>query len=298
MAKNNATKYRTPNLPSSVALLLCCVLIPFTWLSPRAAHADVNLVFGTYAFEKPTETVAKVRPILDVLEQEMSQRLGQPVNIKLRIAKDYRSAVNDMVDGVVDFGRYGQAAYIIGQSTGTIDILAVEGDHAKKTFRSMIVVHENSLIKSVSDLSGKSFAFGDEYSTTGRYLPQAFLARNGITATDLGHYDYLNRHDRVGTSVARNEFDAGAISEWVFQDLQAKGVALRPIASFSSVTKPWTARQDLSNELKETIRDSLIAMRGVPVLGYIKKDCFLPGNDDDYSDARDAIAMNWEFFAE
>ena len=260
-------------------------------------HAGQTLVFGTYTFEKPTTTVNKLRPILDAVEAELSERAGRTIKIKMRVAKDYRSAIRDIVKGRVDFGRYGQATYVMAHAANRkIKVIAVEGDQRKKSFRSVIAVRKGSGVFAVEGLAGKSFAFGNEYSTTGRYLPQAFLARHGITAGKLSETAYLGRHDRVAWAVSDGAFDAGAMSEWVFQSAVAKGANLRPIAYFSSVTKPWLANERMDAEMQTLIRESLIALQGVEVLDKIKKDCFLPGRDSDYDKARKAISENWKFF--
>lgn len=159
------------------------------------------------------------------------------------------------------------------------------------------MVRNGSDIRGVQDLIGRSFAFGNEYSTTGRYFPQAFLARRGVTAGKLANFSYLGRHDRVTWAVANGAFDAGAISEWVYQDLLRKGAKIRAIASFSNVTKPWIASERLPADILLATQKSLIALRSVKILALLKKDCFLPGHDGDYSTARLAIANNWKFFA-
>lgn len=262
------------------------------------AQAYETLVFGTYAFEKPTTTVQKMRPILNALEIRLQEQLGKPVKIRLQIARNYHRAIQDLAQGRVDFGRYGQAAYVLAKDeNGDLDILAVEGDSKKKTFQSVIIVHNDSRIFSMDDLTGKSFAFGSIYSTTGRYFPQNFLASRGITVRNLSRYSYLRRHDRVGWAVSDGNYDAGAVSRWVYEDLKKRGAKIRPIASFANVTKPWVARAGLSIEMKSAIRDALISLRGVKVLNLIKKDCFLPGEDSDYDNVRMVIANNRLFFA-
>jgi len=260
-------------------------------------HAGETLVFGTYAFEKPTMTVRKLRPILNAVEEELSKRAGRTIKIRMRVAKSYRAAIRDIAKGRVDFGRYGQATYVMARAVNRkIQVIAVEGDQKKKSFRSVIAVRKDSNVFAVEGLAGKSFAFGNQYSTTGRYLPQAYLARHGITSDKLSNTAYLGRHDRVAWAVSDGAFDAGAMSEWVYQSAISNGANLKAIAYFSSVTKPWLANDRMSKKMQTLIRQSLIALQGIKVLDKIKKDCFLPGGDSDYDKARKAISDNWKFF--
>lgn len=261
------------------------------------AEAKISLVFGTYAAEKPTATVRKLRPILDALEVQMAKISKQDVEIRLNISNSYMAAIGKLRNGDVDFVRFGQVVYVMAKAAEPgLKIIVVEGDHAKKSFKSLIVVRTDSPILKVADLSGVTFAFGSEYSTTGRYLPQSFLIDHGISADTLGGFAYLGRHDRVASAIADGLYDAGALSEGVYKELVAKGMKLRPIASFSSVTKPWVARKGLPEKTRNLITKSLLALRGIAVLGLIKKDCFLPGQDQDYRGIRQSIANNWVFF--
>jgi len=58
-------------------------------------------------------------------------------------------------------------------------IVAVEGARGGKTVNGIICVLSNSSIATVGQLKGKSFAFGDQFSTTGRYNSQLFLSSRG-----------------------------------------------------------------------------------------------------------------------
>lgn len=294
----------TENLPEVPVSLLRrviagCLIGLLSSLAAPQARADITLDFGTQAFEKPTMTVAKLRPILDVLEREMSTRLGEPVSIRMQVRNNYRDAIRDLIGGVTDFARFGQAAYVIAKAAKRdLRLLAVEGEQRRKSFESVIIVHDDSAIRSLDNLVGKSFAFGDESSTVGRFMPQYFLSKANITRSLLQRIEYLGRHDRVAYAVADGRTDAGAVSKRVYSDLAANGLPIRSIASFGNVTMPWVAGSRLEPHIAAALTNSLLAMQGLEVLGLIKKDCFLPGGDDDYREVRFAIAENWRFFSE
>lgn len=281
-----------------IVTLIVGVQMPLVASAQDTMLETLNLTFGTYAFEKPTVMVKKFRPILDVVEERLGKRLSRDVKIKMRIAPTYPEAVRDIAKGRVDFGRYGQAAYVLAKAANRqVTVLAAEGDNRKKSFKSVIAARTDTGIRTIDDLHGHSFAFGDEFSTSGRYMPQAFLAKNGVTKSKLSKIAYLNRHDHVVWSISNGAFDAGAMSERSFADAVQRGARLRPIAYFSNVTRPWLARAGLGDALSDSIRETLISLRGVKVLDRIKKDCFLPGADSDYERARSAIIENWKFFA-
>ncbi len=261
------------------------------------ARADVDLKFGVYVSDKPTEMVRKFRPVLDALEIAMSGELGEAVHIKMRVAGDYEAGIDDLVTGAVDFARFGPASYVLAKERNPeLRILSVESEKGTKVFYGIICVAKESPIRAVEDLHGKSFAFGNSRSTIGRYLSQLFLFRHGIGAKDLSAYGYLERHDKVGTAVARNQFDAGALKEGTFKKLVAKGLPIRAIASFPNVTKPWIARGGLAPKVFDALRAALLRMRDPAALKALKKDGFLEGGDDDYAVIRKAMASNALFF--
>lgn len=272
------------------------VLTPFLCAIP--AQAKVMLLFGVYASDKPSAMVRQFRPILNVVEVRMTVMLGEPVEIRLQVAKTYEQGIADLVEGKVDFARFGPASYIEAkQADPEVTILAVESNDGTKVFNGVISVASESPIKSVDDLHGKSFAFGDRRSTIGRYLSQLFLLRSGVHASNLKHYEYLGRHDKVGYAVASGQFDAGALKESTFNKLVASGVSLRAIGRFPNVTKPWIARSGLAGNLRDALRGVLLQIKDEEALKALKKGGFLEGDDRDYAFIREAIQSNHLFTA-
>jgi phosphonate transport system substrate-binding protein len=263
-----------------------------------AARAETTLAFGVYASDKPSAMVRQFRPILNALEKRMSELQGEPVRIRMQIAKTYEQGLIDLVSGRVDFARFGPASYIKAKETDPrVAILAVEGKKGSKVFNGVIAVAEKSPIQSMTELSGKSFAFGDERSTIGRYLAQLHLLRHNIHANDLKHYEYLGRHDAVGAAVGSGRFDAGALKESTYKRLVKKnGVRLRVIKRFPNVTKPWIARGGLPGKTQNALRESLLGLKDKKALKALKKDGFLEGNDEDYAFIREAMLSNYLFF--
>lgn len=281
------------------ATALCHIVPLFLALAAGTlpARAELNLEFGVYVSDKPTEMVRKFRPVLDALEAAMSGELGEPVHIRMRVAGDYETGIADLVTGVVDFARFGPASYVLAKERNPgLRILAVESEKGTKVFYGIICVAEESSIRTLEDLRGRSFAFGSQRSTIGRYLSQNLLIRHGITAKDLAAYDYLGRHDKVGTAVARQRFDAGALKEGTFKKLVARGAPIRAIARFPNVTKPWIARGGLAPKVFAALRAALLRMRDPAALKALKKVGFLEGSDDDYTVIRKAMAANPRFF--
>ena len=280
------TRYR----PALMTFLLLTL-----WVHPL--HAEVTLRFGVYTSDKPSTMVKKFRPTLTILESELTAQLGEPVKISMQVAKTYEQGIADLVEGRVDFSRFGPASYVEAQHRNPdISILAVESHRGEKVFYGIICVAEDSPINSIEDLRGASFAFGSDRSTIGRYLSQNYLIEHGVRASDLRAYAYLGRHDKVGAAVAVGTYDAGALKEGTFNKLVEKGDALRAIAKFPNVTKPWLASAGMPDRVRAALRTALLDFDDKAALKRLKKDGFLEGKDSDYRTIRLAMETNGTFF--
>jgi len=263
---------------------------------PMAAHADLTLTFGTYAADKPTDTVRKYRPFLSYLADRMSEELGEPVTIKMKIAKEYVAGINQLAEGNVDFARFGPASYVhVMEQNSGIQLVAMESKKGGKRFKGVIVVHADSEIQSLDQLAGLSFAFGNELSTIGRYLAQSHLLEAGISGADLQEFSYLGRHDLVGEAVGAGRFSAGALKESTYRKLVAKGVPIRALMSFENVTKPWLAGADVSPTVVAAMRRVMLSSENEEIVRQIAKNGFLEGSDADYDFVRRAMEQSLLF---
>ena len=277
-------------------LAVISVIMLLSIVSP--VQADLKLSFGLYTSDKPTTLVKKFRPILNSLENSMSNALDTKVSIKLSIAKSYEQGILALSKGEIDFARLGPASFINAlEQNPNISLLVIETKKGKKRFKGVICVQKDSPINNISELKGKRFAFGNKHSTIGRYLSQKYLVKHGIKAHDLAAHDYLGRHDKVGYAVAKGQFDAGALKESTFKKLVKKGQALRIIASFDNVTKPWVARAGLNHKTQDALQSALLSIKDKKILKALKKDGFATASIEDYQIIKYAIKTNEEFFA-
>lgn len=263
---------------------------------PGQALADISLTFGTYAADKPTETVRKYLPFLSFLGDRMSERLGEKVEIKIHVSKEYEEGIEKLAKGEVDFARFGPASFVtVMEQNPDVRIVAIESKNGKKRFNGVIVVHRDSPVQSLEELAGLTFAFGDELSTIGRYLAQSHLLDAGISAADLHDFAYLGRHDLVGEAVGAGKYSAGALKESTYKKLVAKGVPIRVLASFENVTKPWLASASLDENIIEAMQAVMLASENEEIVRRVSKNGFLLGENADYDIIRAAMARSKDF---
>ncbi|MDF1811835.1 MAG: PhnD/SsuA/transferrin family substrate-binding protein [Verrucomicrobiales bacterium] len=259
--------------------------------SASAQEAEV-LTFGLYAADKASTVVEQFAPTLTQLEKSLTERLGRPVKLQLKITTEYGKGIQFIEEGIVDFSRLGPASFVIAKKRNPdLELLAMESKKGERVFNGIIAVHRDSPIRELSELKGKSFAFGDPLSTIGRYLSQTELLKAGLSGEDFSKYEYLGRHDKVGMAVAAGSFTAGALKESTFNTLVEQGEPLRVLLKFDNVTKPWVAHPKLEREVIDALRSALLEME----TSSVSKDGYLAAADEDYSSIQKAIAMSKEF---
>lgn len=266
-------------------------------LAAKNTDQRINLNLGLYTSSKPSAMVTQFRPIVTHLERSMSRKLGKPVRIRMQIAKTHQQGSEYLSSGKVDFARFGSAPYVEAKTENPgLQIIAVESKNRTKIVHGIIATSLHSTIRTLADLKGKSFAFGDQQSTSGRFMSQQFLLKNGIRAKDLSRYEYLGRHDIVGTKVGSGDFAAGAMSEATFRSLLADGEKIRELARFPIVTKPWVARSGIDTKIFRALQLSLLEMKDSDALKSLGVSGFVNGSNHDYKVIADSMSQNHEFF--
>ena len=226
-------------------------------MSTVYAEAD-TLRFGVYTSDKPTAMYAKFKPILNYLQQHM-QSNGINVDFEFKVYSTYDKAIDALVKGDCDFSRFGPSSYIIAKERNpNVRLLVMEHKKNKKLFNGVFIVPKDSDVRSIKDIRGKTFAFGNKNSTIGRYLSQAELVKKGLRAESLKNFAYLGRHDKVALAVALGMYEAGVVKENTYKKY-AKSKGLKKIGVFPIVTKPWVVRAGLD----ETDHERRIGIKAV-----------------------------------
>jgi phosphonate transport system substrate-binding protein len=266
--------------------LVCTMLI-----TPVDAE---TITFGVYTSDKPTAMYRKFKPILEYLEGRLG-REGRNADIKIKIYPSYSGALDAIVNGEVDFARFGPASYVMAKERNKdVRLLAMEHKKNQKRFYGIFIVPKSSSITSLNEVKGKSFAFGDKNSTIGRYLSQAELVKAGIYAKDLKSYVYLDRHDKAALAVAAGNYDAGVVKENTYKKYsESKG--LKKIARFPNVTKPWVARAGFDEKIFKALQQGLLELKDKKILKNLRQDGFLVADDDDYKFVRNGMQRAKEF---
>jgi len=258
-------------------------------------QADTKVVFGVYTSDKASTMYKTFKPVIGALGKSMSTQAGHEIKIHLKIYKSYDEGIAGLIKGDVDFMRLGPASYILTKMKNPdVRLLAMEVRKGKKKFRGVILVSDKSHAKTLIDLKGKSFAFGNPSSTIGRYLAQAELIDAGLHASDFSKIDFLGRHDKVASAVAIGDFDAGSVKEKTFLKAKKKG-GVKALHYFDNVTKPWVASSSLDKTIFNYLQTALTELKDKSILKVLKVDRFDKGTDAEYNFVRKGMKKSESF---
>ncbi len=259
------------------------------FMSGLAAAEEVRVLrLLTYASERPSEELKKMDPVRKALELGLNRRAGVRYQVSMRIHGNYEEALRAVENDEADVARLGPVNYVLAKAANPrLQLVVSELQGGDKSFDGVIFVRNDSGIKRLADLKGKTFAFVERHSTSGGYLAKEALMKAGVNGRGLAAHDYLGRHDKVVFAVAGGLFDAGASNENTFAKYAAEK-GLREVARFASPTHAWVARPGLDSALVAQIKD-ILARTESGTLSGLDRNGFVAGRDGDYDTLRRAM---------
>lgn len=255
-------------------------------LNPGTAAAENEIRFGSVAMDIPAEMYRRLAPLTKYLGDE----IGQPVVLKL--SPSMTKAVEDVSSGAVDFAYLTPVAYIRAHALGKTRLVAKMVTAGKGSFQLVIVVREDSLVRSVSDLAGRTFAFGDKAAI----LQRAVVAGAGMPIEKLGKYEYAGHYDVIARKVRDGDFDAGILKDTTALAWEGKGLR---ILYRSPHLPPYcvVASRKVDEGLLKKAREAFLRLDEKdparrPIIQALDKeyDGFAPASDAEYDVVRRLIA--------
>lgn len=269
-------------------LIVMSGLFTLAFFAPIAVSGTQapELRFGSVAMDVPVVMHRRLIP----LTRYLSETLDMPVSLKL--AKNMSGAINDLSAGTVELAYLTPVAYIKSHERGNTQIIAKTVTKGRASFKLMIVVKKDSPIKSLADLSGKSFAFGDKAAL----LQRAVVVGSGTKLESLGSYKYLGHYDNIVRAVLHGEFDAGILKDTKAYKWQGKGIR---ILYSSDELPPYNiaASSKVDEKLLAKIRAAFLNLdpkneKHQKIIKALDKkyDGFTQTNDKEYDVVRKLIA--------
>ena len=253
----------------------------------------------------PLARVLRAAPMLSQFESSMSDLVAKPTRFDLRLYKDPVRAIEGLANGEVDFAQLNARQFVRArerdpQIKALIRILP-PADH---TETAVIFTKENSGIKSLSELRGRSILLAGSESTMS-FWTKAALSHAGIHGIDLSKYRYIDRaRDISGESTSTSApplasphslmtpveavmaglYDAAVVRERRFKEVAAEQ-GLVALHRFTDSGDLLVARGDLPREMVGAFRRLILnqdsATTGPLVLSPSAR--FRPATEEDFN---------------
>ena len=265
-------------------------------LLPLGAHAEGKNPSKLRVALLPDENAATIIQNAQPLKRYLEQTLKK--DIEITVTTDYSSMIEAMRFGRIEVAYFGPFSYVLAKSKApNIEPFAVGVERGSPTYQSVLIATAGGPVKTLADVRGKPFGFGDQASTSGHLAPRAHLLKNHQLN---GETDYrpvhLGTHDAVARAVQAGQVPAGALSKTILDNLIAKGMVdankivqlelSAPIPNY-----PIAMQGNLTPELKEAIRAAFLQMKDAEILKSFRIEAFAATDDKAYDILRDTAQI-------
>lgn len=182
------------------------------------------------------------------------------LNFEVRVGQSYNAVVQAMANRQVDVAFFGPVSYEQARKQGAAELLAVAERKGGSVYFSGIFVGRESTLQRVSDLEGRSMAFGDVNSTSSFAFPVAMLLGAGVDpVADLDKVFLTGSHANSLQALAGGKVDAACASVDSFEKAvragQIKAEEVRLLQKSDPIPYPPLALHPaLPAKLKDQLR--------------------------------------------
>ena len=237
----------------------------------------------------PNQAPDKIKAQYEPFKKYLETKLNMPV--ELFVASDYAGVVEAMASDKLDLAYFGGLTYVQAKQIADVYPIVTEIDQLTKTtkYHSQIIVPADSPVKTVAELKGKVFAFGDINSTSGSLYPRLMMKKAGIKVPDdLKAVIYTGGHDATAQAIQNGTADAGGIEGRILTKLIKKGTVdpkkIRVLAESDPIEGyPWVVRAKLDKNLVNRITDAFLTLKDPELLDLMRAVRYDKVSDGDYA---------------
>jgi phosphonate transport system substrate-binding protein len=241
------------------------------------------------AMISPKETFVHYQELIDYLETKINHK------IELVQRKTYQEVNNLIESGELDFAFICSGAYVDLSSKSKTEIIAVPLTDGKCFYQAYIISNKDSKIKIFEDFKGKSFAYTDFLSNTGRLYALKRVKEIGYNDEKFfSNIIYSNAHDNSVQLVNKGLVDGATVDGLIYEFMKVnspeyiKNTVVIEKSEYYGIP-PVVAKADKKNFI-DTLRSILLNMdkdeTGKKILQKIMIDKFVLGQDSLYNSIR------------
>lgn len=233
--------------------------------------------------------------------RELLDYLGKRLNVTVRPLDpgNYTETNKLLQTGKADFAFVCGGPYVSGHDEFDLTLLVAPVVKGEAVYYSYLIVPADSPASSLADLRGKSFAFTDPQSNSGKLVPTAMLARLGETPEHFFRStSFTYGHDRSIHAVAEHLVDGAAVDSLIWEytaklhpELTAKTRIIARSDPYGM--PPVVIAPHLDASRREQLRQALLGMHenaeGARILKGMNIDRFALIEDSAYNSIRQML---------
>jgi len=275
-------------MPRLASFVFQAVLVTILAAVSGAAQAQQNVLkVSAIPDEAPTELQRKFAPLGKYLEKETGMK------VEFIPVTDYAAVVEALASRRLDMAWLGGFTFVQTKLRTNGTAIPIVQRQEDAVFTSRFITSQPD-IKSLSDLKGKTFAFGSPSSTSGHLMPRYYLLQAGIDPErDFKRIAFSGAHDATVAFVESGRVDAGVLNASVWDKLlEEKKVDTAKVRVFAT-TPPyfdynWTVRGDLDPALVKKLTDAFLALDASKpeqkeILALQRATKFIPTKAENYA---------------
>jgi phosphonate transport system substrate-binding protein len=252
--------------------------------------AEPPLKIGVASMITPMNAVKYYQDVIDYI----GNVIGKPVQMVHR--RTYEEMDELLRRGEVKVAFICSAPYVRDHERFGVELLVAPSVQGKSTYHSYIIVPRDSPIKSFAGLQGKTFAFTDPKSNSGKLYPAYLLKTMGFAPEKFfKKVLYSYSHNKSVEMVAKKIVDGAAVESIIYEYMLKKG---SPYVRQTKIIKrsplygipPVVVTRDIDPALKKKVKEAFLGMgkngKGRAILDAMMIDGFVEVPDRNYDTIR------------
>jgi phosphonate transport system substrate-binding protein len=254
----------------------------------------------------PSQQAQVVLDNANKLAELLSTKTGYKVSSK--VSTSYAAVTAALTAKNAEVGWTGPLDYVIAHERNGAIPLTKSVRRGKAGYKAFMICNTDSGVKTIKDLKGHAFAFGDVNSTSSSLYPKFFMKQNGIDPEkDLSKTVQIASQTVVAVSVYKKQVDCGAIyddarlnkgGKDVYPDILEKTRVILempgPGPDDLIPGDPQMIRKDINSKQREKIRQALIDLANDPegakyLMQLYTIEKLVKADDKDYQQIRDVV---------
>lgn len=209
-------------------------------------------------------TRADFEPLFDALTNMTG------LTFEIRVGQSYASVIEAIAAGLTDLAYMGTVSFLTASDRGPVELLAISEENGNFFYYSGLFTREDSGIRTLADIPGRTIVFSDPRSSSGFVYPLAHLLKNEIDPVrDARRIILSGSHSNSLTALAEGRAEvAAAPFESYLKSVRQGAIDPRDIHIIAKSdpipNPPIAANSELPKAVLDALREALHTVHRQP----------------------------------